>query len=61
MNNTETIGSWNVRKARLKQKFPVLTDSDLVLESETRDLMFENLKTKLGISSRELHEIIIAL
>jgi len=57
----ETIGSWNYRKWRLQQKFPQLTDRDLMLDAYNRDEMFENLLTKLGKTDQELHDIIIAL
>jgi hypothetical protein len=61
MPSTETIGSWNYRKGRLQQRFPQLTDQDLMLDAYNRDQMFENLLTKLGKTDKELHDIIIAL
>ncbi|MDZ4749634.1 MAG: hypothetical protein SH808_14210 [Saprospiraceae bacterium] len=57
----ETRGSWNERKGRLQEKFPILTTQDLILEDGNRDEMFENLLTKLGKTAPELHAIIIAL
>jgi len=57
----ETIGSWNYRKSRLQQKFPQLTDQDLMLDAYNRDEMFQNLLAKLGKTDRELHDIIIGL
>ena len=57
----EMVGSWNDRKGRLQQKFPQLTDQDLMLDAYNRDEMFQNLLSKLGKTDRELHDIIIAL
>ena len=54
-------GSWNERKDKLKEKFPILTDNDLVLEPDNRAEMFGNLLNKLGKTTEEMHAIIIAL
>lgn len=55
------VGSWNYRKGRLQQKFPQLTEQDLMLDAFNRDDMFQNLLAKLGKTDKELHDIIIAL
>jgi hypothetical protein len=57
----KAVGSWNARKGRLKQKYPQLTDQDLVLDACNRDEMVRNLLSKLGKTEEELHAIIIAL
>lgn len=57
----EMVGSWNYRKGRLQQKFPQLTEQDLMLDAFNRDDMFQNLLAKLGKTDKELHDIIIAL
>ncbi len=54
-------GSWNIRKDRLKTQFPILTDSDLILEASNREEMFRNLLKKLEMTPDELHAIIRAL
>ena len=61
MNITDTPGSWDSRKVRLKERFPHLTDNDLILVPGNREEMFGNLRGKLGLTDEELHEIIIAL
>ncbi len=61
MDTILKIGSWEFRKSRLKEKFPVLTDNDLELDSCNRVQMFGNLKNKLNVSEEELHKIIISL
>jgi hypothetical protein len=58
---TGDIGSWDERKGRLKEKFPDLTDQDLVLDGDNRNEMFKNLQIKLNKSDSELHAIIMAL
>jgi len=54
-------GSWNERKDKLKDRFPILTDNDLVLGPDNRAEMFGNLLNKLGKTTEEMHAIIIAL
>jgi uncharacterized protein YjbJ (UPF0337 family) len=61
INNSDAPGSWDARKDRLKEKFPLLTDDDLILDQGNREEMFGNLRAKLDLTEEELHEIIIAL
>jgi uncharacterized protein YjbJ (UPF0337 family) len=61
MNTTELKGSWNEQKGRLKQKFAVLTDNDLMFEEGRKGEMFGKLQIKLGKSNEELHKIIAEL
>jgi uncharacterized protein YjbJ (UPF0337 family) len=61
MNTTELKGSWNEQKGRLKQKFAVLTDNDLMFEEGRKEEMFGKLQIKLGKSKEELHKIIAEL
>jgi uncharacterized protein YjbJ (UPF0337 family) len=58
MNNTELKGNWNEQKGKLKQKFAVLTDNDLMYEEGKQDEMYGRLQIKLGKSQEELHKII---
>jgi uncharacterized protein YjbJ (UPF0337 family) len=60
-NSTELKGNWNEQKGRLKQKFAVLTDNDLMFEEGKRDEMLGKLQIKLGKTKEELHAIIGAL
>jgi uncharacterized protein YjbJ (UPF0337 family) len=61
MNATELKGNWNMQKAKLKQKFAVLTDNDLMFEEGRKEEMFGKLQIKLGKTKEELHKIITAL
>ena len=58
MNTTEVKGNWNEKKGKLKQKFAVLTDNDLMYEEGRRDEMYGRLQIKLGKTKEELHKII---
>jgi len=61
MNTTEAKGNWNEQKGKLKQKFAVLTDNDLMFEEGQQDEMFGKLQKKLGKTKEELHKIISGL
>jgi uncharacterized protein YjbJ (UPF0337 family) len=58
MNKTEAKGNWNEQKGKLKQKFAVLTDNDLMFEEGKKEEMFGRLQIKLGKSKEELQKII---
>ena len=58
MNSTEMKGNWNEQKGKLKQKFAVLTDNDLMFEEGKEDEMFGKLQITLGKTKEELHKII---
>ncbi|MCX6306397.1 MAG: CsbD family protein [Bacteroidetes bacterium] len=61
MNTTEVKGNWNEQKGKLKQKFAVLTDNDLMFKEGKKDEMFGRLQVKLGKTKDELHKIIGSL
>jgi uncharacterized protein YjbJ (UPF0337 family) len=61
MNTTELEGNWNKLKGKLKQKFAVLTDNDLMFEESKKEEMFAKLQIKLGKTKEELHKIIAEL
>jgi uncharacterized protein YjbJ (UPF0337 family) len=61
MNKTEVKGNWNEQKGKLKQKFAILTDNDLMFEEGKKDEMFGKLQIKLGKSKEELQRIIASL
>ena len=50
--------NWDVQKAKLKKKYPSLTDSDLRYDEGKKGAMWENLKIKLGLSKEELQKLI---
>jgi len=60
-NKTEIKGNWSEQKAKLKKKFAVLTDNDLMYEIGKKNDMLAKLQVKLGKTKEELHQIIEAL
>ncbi|MDP3436486.1 MAG: CsbD family protein [Bacteroidales bacterium] len=58
MNTTEAKGKWNETMGKLKQKFAILTDDDLMLAEGKEDELYGRLQKKLGKSKEELHKII---
>ena len=61
MNKTELEGNWNEKKGKLKQKFAVLTDNDLMFAEGKKEEMFGKLQIKLGKTKEEFHKIISEL
>ena len=61
MNTTEVNGSWNTTKGKLKQKFAMLTDNDLLFAEGKKDEMIGRLQIKLGKTKAEMHKIIESL
>jgi uncharacterized protein YjbJ (UPF0337 family) len=62
MNNlTEIRGNWTAIKSKLKEKFGMLTDSDLLFADGKQDEMLGRLQTKLGRTKAEVHKIISEL
>ena len=55
------IGFWEEKKEKLKQKYPVITDDDLVYNEGKEKEMIEMLGNKLGKSKEELVTIIVKL
>ena len=47
-NLTELKGNWNETKGKLKQKFAMLTDNDLLLVEGKQEEMLGKLQVKLG-------------
>jgi uncharacterized protein YjbJ (UPF0337 family) len=60
-NLTELEGNWNEIKGKLKQKFALLTDSDLLLLEGKKDEMLGRLQVKLGKTKEELQKLISEL
>ena len=61
MNTTELKGNWNEQKAKLKKKFVVLTDNELMFTEGKNEEIFGKLQIKLNKTKEELHKIIEAL
>ena len=61
MNTIETKGTWNEKKGKLKQKFAILTDNDLMFADGKKDEMYGRLQIMLGKTKEELQKIISSL
>lgn len=61
MNKTELTGNWNEQKGKLKQKFAMLTDNDLLFAEGKKEEMLGKIQIKLGKTKEELMEIIGSL
>jgi len=57
MNTIEIKGNWNELKGKLKKKFAVLSDNDLLYEEVREDELFGKLQKKLGKSKSELERL----
>jgi uncharacterized protein YjbJ (UPF0337 family) len=57
-NITELLGNWNETKGKLKQKFAMLTDNDVMLLDGKQDEMVGRLQIKLGKTKEEIHKLI---
>jgi len=60
-NLTELQGNWNETKGKLKQKFAILTDNDLLLIEGKQEELLGRLQIKLGKTKEEIHKIIDSL
>ena len=58
MNTTELKGNLDVQKGKLKQKFAILMDNDLMFEEGKKEEMLGKLEIKLAKTKEELHKII---
>ncbi|MEI9909276.1 MAG: CsbD family protein [Bacteroidota bacterium] len=58
---TDMKDSWNEQKGKLKQKFALLTDNDLLFAAGKKEEMLGKLQLKLGKTKDELYKIIGAL
>ncbi len=61
LSETELPEDWNEQKGKLKQKFAVLTDNDLLFESGKKDEMLGNLQIRLGKTKEQLRLLIASL
>lgn len=59
-NPTEIKGNWNETKGKLKQKFALLTENDLLFAEGKKDEMLGKIQIKLGKTKEELEAIISA-
>lgn len=60
-NRNKLKGNWNEKKGKLKQKFAILTDDDLLLAEGKQDELLGRLQAKLGKTKEEIHKLISEL
>ena len=60
-NLTELKGNWNETKGKLKQKFAILTDSDMLFVDGKHDELLGRLQIKLGKTKQEIQKLIAEL
>ena len=60
-NIIELRGNWLEQRRKLKEKFAVLTDEDMLFEQGKKEEMLEKVQVKLGKTKEELRKIIEAL
>ncbi len=60
-NLTELKGNWDETKGKLKQKYAILTDNDVLLVEGKQDELLGRLQIKLGHTKEEIHKIISEL
>jgi uncharacterized protein YjbJ (UPF0337 family) len=61
MNTLEIKGEWAVAMAKLKQKYAILTDNDLMLIEGKKDEVLGKIQAKLGKTKEEFAKIISEL
>jgi 5'(3')-deoxyribonucleotidase len=59
--SVNVVGYWTSKKEKLKQKFPAITDNDLLFCEGKEGVMIEMLGYKLGKTKMELLSIIAGL
>ena len=57
-NTTELKGNWNEIKGKLKQKFALLTDDDLLFAEGKQEELYGRLQAKLGKTKEEIKKLI---
>ena len=60
-NTTALLGNWNQVKGKLKQKYAMLTDDDLLLVEGKQDELVGRLQSKLGKTKEDIHKLISEL
>ena len=60
-NIAEIKGSWNEIKGELKQRYAILTDSDVLQIEGKQEELFGRLQAKLGKTKAEIQKLIAEL
>lgn len=58
MRKEFNISYWNLNNYKLKNRYPQLTNADLIWRHETKDELFMSIAETLGIKKKELEEIV---
>jgi uncharacterized protein YjbJ (UPF0337 family) len=61
INNIKLKKNWNEQKGKLKQKFAVLTDNDLLFETGKEDEMLGKIQIRLGKTKDQLRKLMASL
>ena len=61
MSSPVLEGNWNEIKGKLKQKFAMLTENDLMLVEGKQDELLGRLQVKLGKTKEDVNKIIADL
>ena len=57
-NLSVSAGIWTTTKGRLKRKFAILTDNDLLFTKSNQEELLKRLELKLGKTKEEVQQII---
>ena len=60
-NATQLQGNWNETKGKLKQKFAMLTENDMLLVEGKQDELIGRLQIRLGKTREDINKIITDL
>jgi hypothetical protein len=52
------IENWYIQKAKLKKRYPILTDNDLSYDDAKNGTIWNKLKIKFGLNKEEVQKII---
>jgi uncharacterized protein YjbJ (UPF0337 family) len=58
MNREQLRGQWSIIKGRLKQKYAMLTDDDLVYVDGKEDELFGRIQKRIGKSREEVEKML---
>ena len=60
-NITKKAKNWNETKRKLKKRFAILTDNDVMLIQGKHEELIGRLQTKLGKTKEQIHKLIAEL
>ncbi len=59
--NAPVVGTWNVQKGKLKEKYTILSDEDLRYETGKKDEMLKRVQVKIGKTKEEFDALMASL